>query len=109
MTLQKIEHFAKIAPTYDLDLPRHNDGFGKNVFYPVADAILRGNLIVIKYNESCDKKMRKALFSAVAHGALCLTDDINEGIIREGYERIITLHRSICEEIGIETDFGSKL
>jgi hypothetical protein len=97
MTLQEIKHIIAIKDNYHEDISEHVLEFEEKVYNPVKEAIANNNTIVIEYLESCTQEERYGLCTAIERG-LQESQAVNEGIIREGYDRAVNLYRVICEE-----------
>jgi hypothetical protein len=112
MTIQELKEaiaYAKkinrmSAGDDDGELEQYFDGelTGK-VHHPVSVAIMENHSHIIAYLENCSTEDRREVYTAIRDG-LKRVKAINEGVVREGYERTVKLYRTICEENGWEAE-----
>ena len=104
MTVDEIKKIVELLGTLDYDRPEDQKTFSNEAYEPVKEAIKDNDMTVIMHLETCDKATRKRLSTAVGRGLL-ERRVVNEGVIREGYERAVNLCRDICNENGWKREF----
>jgi len=104
MTLNEIKHIAEIACIYNLDYEDECSEHIRKVLVPVREAIAANDQTVIAFIETCDKEVQGRLIPAIGQG-LSKIGVINEGVIREGYERVVNLYRAMYDERGWKCEF----
>jgi hypothetical protein len=99
MTLQEIKRIAELAMSYNRHRQEDQIAYSDNCHIPVSEAIAANDITVIAFLETCDKDVRKRLSPAIEDGVL-ESRAVNEGVVREGYERAVNLYKSVYGENG---------
>jgi hypothetical protein len=105
MTLQEIKEIVRLAVMYYeddyycLDISEDVLAFDEQVNKPIQRAIEENDTTVLEYIESCTSEHQSYLSVGIRRGLEEAA--INEGVIREGYERAVNLYRKIHKENGV--------
>ena len=103
MTVQEIKNIVELAVMYHeddrycLDISEDMLDYTARVYEPIKKAISSNDKTAIKYLEACESKVQSYVSTGIEDGLKEVTA-VNEGVIREGYERAVNLYRKIHKE-----------
>ena len=107
MTKQEIKNIVELAvmyyedDRYCLDLSEDVLELDERVNKPIQKAIASNDLTVIEYLENCTPQEQSYASVGIQQGLEQITA-VNEGVIREGYERAVNLYRKIAKKMALQ-------